>query len=139
MSLPVLSDEWKKLIAYTPQEKREKMVQDVHLLTSERIWEKEVGQGGIFAEYLDHDLTLLPYITTGKTEETSRSGRMKNITLPVRMRALRIYLRIKGHAYQAGNTPGIPGTGVQIQPASCNGLRPDMSEPLHAELHKRTD
>lgn len=29
-------------------------------------WEKEVGAGGIFAEYLAHELTLLPYITTGK-------------------------------------------------------------------------
>jgi NADPH-dependent glutamate synthase beta subunit-like oxidoreductase/NAD-dependent dihydropyrimidine dehydrogenase PreA subunit len=30
------------------------------------MWEKEVGQGGIFAPYMDHDLTILPYITTGK-------------------------------------------------------------------------
>ncbi len=30
------------------------------------VWEKEVGQGGIFAPYMDHDLTILPYITTGK-------------------------------------------------------------------------
>jgi len=29
-------------------------------------WEKAVGPGGIFAEYLDHDLTILPYITSGK-------------------------------------------------------------------------
>lgn len=60
------SGEWKKLIAYTPQEKRTRKW--LKLPVSEfrtRQWEQEVGQGGIFAEYLDHDLTLLPYITTG--------------------------------------------------------------------------
>jgi NADPH-dependent glutamate synthase beta subunit-like oxidoreductase/glutamate synthase domain-containing protein 3/ferredoxin len=60
-------DEWKKLIAYTPQEKRTRKW--FKMSTTEfrkNMWEKEVGQGGIFAEYLDHELTLLPYITTGK-------------------------------------------------------------------------
>ncbi|MBI5101862.1 MAG: FAD-dependent oxidoreductase [Nitrospirae bacterium] len=57
---------WRKLTAYTPQEKRSKKW--FKMTTTEfrkNQWEKEVGQGGIFAEYLDHDLTLLPYITTG--------------------------------------------------------------------------
>jgi NADPH-dependent glutamate synthase beta subunit-like oxidoreductase/NAD-dependent dihydropyrimidine dehydrogenase PreA subunit len=61
------SEEWKKLMAYTPQEKRARKW--FKISTSEfrkNMWEKEVGQGGIFAEYLNHDLTLLPYITTGK-------------------------------------------------------------------------
>jgi NADPH-dependent glutamate synthase beta subunit-like oxidoreductase/glutamate synthase domain-containing protein 3/ferredoxin len=61
------SDEWKKLMAYTPQEKRARKW--FRMSTSDfrkNMWEKEVGQGGIFAEYLGHDLTLLPYITTGK-------------------------------------------------------------------------
>ncbi len=60
-------DAWKKLIAYTPQEKRARKW--FKMSTTEfrkNYWEKEVGQGGIFAEYLDHELTLLPYITTGK-------------------------------------------------------------------------
>jgi len=60
-------DDWKKLIAYTPQEKRARRW--FKMSTSEfrkNMWEREVGQGGIFAEYLDHELTLLPYITTGK-------------------------------------------------------------------------
>lgn len=60
-------DDWKKFIAYTPQEKRARRW--FKISTSdfrENYWEKEVGQGGIFAEYLDHELTLLPYITTGK-------------------------------------------------------------------------
>ncbi len=62
-----VQDEWKKLIAYTPQEKRERRW--FKMSSSEfrkNVWEKEVGQGGIFAPYMDHDLTILPYITTGK-------------------------------------------------------------------------
>ncbi len=61
------SDDWKKFIAYTPQEKRARRW--FKMPTSDfrkNFWEKEVGQGGIFAEYMDHDLTILPYITTGK-------------------------------------------------------------------------
>ena len=60
-------DAWKKLISYTPQEKRQRRA--IRMSTSDfrkKNWYKEVGEGGIFAEYLDHDLTLLPYITTGK-------------------------------------------------------------------------
>jgi hypothetical protein len=30
------------------------------------IWETGVGKGGIFAEYLTHPFTVLPYITTGE-------------------------------------------------------------------------
>ncbi|MGQ9571030.1 MAG: FAD-dependent oxidoreductase, partial [Thermodesulfovibrionales bacterium] len=61
------SDDWKKFIAYTPQEKRARRW--FKISTSEfrkNFWEKEVGEGGIFAPYMDHELTLLPYITTGK-------------------------------------------------------------------------
>jgi NADPH-dependent glutamate synthase beta subunit-like oxidoreductase/glutamate synthase domain-containing protein 3/ferredoxin len=60
-------DEWKKFIAYTPQEKKTRRW--FKMPTSDfrkDVWEKEVGQGGIFAPYMDHDLTILPYITTGK-------------------------------------------------------------------------
>jgi len=60
------SGEWKKLMAYTPQEKRARKWFKVPTSDFRKnMWEKEVGQGGIFAEYLNHDLTLLPYITTG--------------------------------------------------------------------------
>jgi NADPH-dependent glutamate synthase beta subunit-like oxidoreductase/glutamate synthase domain-containing protein 3 len=61
------SGDWKKLMAWTPQEKRARRW--FKISTSEfrkNHWEKDVGQGGLFAEYLNHDLTLLPYITTGK-------------------------------------------------------------------------
>jgi len=62
------SQDWQKFIAYTPQEKQT-LKKRSRMSPSDfrkNIWEKEVGQGGIFAEYLEHDLTLLPYITTGK-------------------------------------------------------------------------
>jgi NADPH-dependent glutamate synthase beta subunit-like oxidoreductase/glutamate synthase domain-containing protein 3 len=61
------SDEWKKFIAYTPQEKRARRW--FKMSTSDfrkDTWEKEVGQGGIFAPYINHEQTILPYITTGK-------------------------------------------------------------------------
>ncbi|MEW6001723.1 MAG: FAD-dependent oxidoreductase [Nitrospirota bacterium] len=62
-----LRDEWKKLVAYTPHEKRTRRWFKISASDFRKnVWEKEVGQGGIFAEYMDHDLTLLPYITTGK-------------------------------------------------------------------------
>lgn len=60
------SSDWKKLMAYTPQEKRAK--KPFKMSATEfrnKHWEEAVGKGGIFAEYLDHDLTILPYITTG--------------------------------------------------------------------------
>jgi hypothetical protein len=61
------SDEWKKFIAYTPQEKRDRKWFKISTSDFRKtVWEKGVGQGGIFAPYMDHDLTILPYITTGK-------------------------------------------------------------------------
>ncbi len=59
-------DDWKKFIAYTPQEKRARRW--FKISTSDfrkNHWEKEVGQGGIFGPYVSHDQTILPYITTG--------------------------------------------------------------------------
>jgi len=59
--------DWKKVIAYTPQEKRARRW--FRMSTSDfrkNMWEKEVGNGGIFAPYMNHELTILPYITTGK-------------------------------------------------------------------------
>ncbi|MBF0505544.1 MAG: FAD-dependent oxidoreductase [Nitrospirae bacterium] len=60
------AEDWKKLIAYTPQEKRSRKWFKISTTDFRKnMWEKEVGQGGIFGEYLDHERTLLPYITTG--------------------------------------------------------------------------
>lgn len=57
---------WKKLIAHTPAEKGQ--LKKKKLSTTEfrkNTWEKEVGLGGIFGEFLTHDRTILPYVTTG--------------------------------------------------------------------------
>ncbi|HEB75687.1 MAG TPA: FAD-binding protein [Nitrospirae bacterium] len=58
--------EWKKLIPYTAQEraKRKPFKKTISEFRSE-IWEAGVGKGGIFAEYITHPTTVLPYITTG--------------------------------------------------------------------------
>ncbi len=59
--------DWKKLIAYTPEERRARRWFKIPISEFRKnYWEKEVGAGGIFAEYLDHERTLLPYITTGR-------------------------------------------------------------------------
>jgi NADPH-dependent glutamate synthase beta subunit-like oxidoreductase/glutamate synthase domain-containing protein 3/NAD-dependent dihydropyrimidine dehydrogenase PreA subunit len=57
---------WRKFMAFTPAEKagRRKMPVPMGAFSKE-IWEKEVGAGGIFGEFLTHDRSLLPYITTG--------------------------------------------------------------------------
>ena len=67
MELTRSADSWKKLFAYTPHEKRARKWFSIPASDFRKNnWEKEVGPGGIFAEYLSHDLTILPYITTGE-------------------------------------------------------------------------
>ncbi|HEC97716.1 MAG TPA: 4Fe-4S ferredoxin [Nitrospirae bacterium] len=58
--------QWKKLIPYTAQEraKRRPFKKTISEFRS-NIWEAGVGRGGIFAEYITHPTTVLPYITTG--------------------------------------------------------------------------
>lgn len=61
------SDEWRKLIAYTPDEKALRKTFPMSVSGfREEVWQKGVGEGGLFAEYLDHDQSVLPYITTGE-------------------------------------------------------------------------
>jgi len=59
--------DWKKIIAFTPAEKAKlkkmKMPMEEFRLT---MWDKEIGKGGMFAEFLDHPQTILPYVTTGE-------------------------------------------------------------------------
>jgi NADPH-dependent glutamate synthase beta subunit-like oxidoreductase/glutamate synthase domain-containing protein 3/NAD-dependent dihydropyrimidine dehydrogenase PreA subunit len=59
---------WKKFIAFTPAEKNKAKGKLKMGLTEFRlnVWEKEVGKGGMFAAYLTHDRSVLPYITTGE-------------------------------------------------------------------------
>jgi NADPH-dependent glutamate synthase beta subunit-like oxidoreductase/glutamate synthase domain-containing protein 3/NAD-dependent dihydropyrimidine dehydrogenase PreA subunit len=61
-------EEWKKIIAFTPAEKAQRRKSywvDTPKFMKE-VWEPEVGGGGIFAEYITHDLSVLPYITAGE-------------------------------------------------------------------------
>ncbi|GAB4387872.1 MAG: FAD-dependent oxidoreductase [Thermodesulfovibrionales bacterium] len=59
--------QWRKLMAYTPAERRARQRFPMGASEFRRaVWDKEVGEGGIFAEYITHDRTLLPYITTGE-------------------------------------------------------------------------
>jgi NADPH-dependent glutamate synthase beta subunit-like oxidoreductase/glutamate synthase domain-containing protein 3 len=60
------SDDWRKLVALTPVEKHSwKKIKIETTDFRKNQWYKEVGEGGIFAEYIGLDQTLLPYITTG--------------------------------------------------------------------------
>ncbi len=60
-------DEWKKLVALTPAEKGSwRKVKMAMPDFRKRHWYEKVGEGGIFAEYITHDQTILPYITTGE-------------------------------------------------------------------------
>jgi|WetSurMetagenome_2_1015567.scaffolds.fasta_scaffold00075_55 NADPH-dependent glutamate synthase beta subunit-like oxidoreductase/glutamate synthase domain-containing protein 3/ferredoxin len=62
------SSDWKKLVPHTQADKAQWKKAHTPDIAGFRnnVWEKSVGEGGIFGPYLDHDLTLLPYITTGK-------------------------------------------------------------------------
>lgn len=61
-------NDWKKLIAYTPEEKAERAKKKKINMTAWRLntWEKEVGEGGIFGPYLEHDRSILSYTPTGE-------------------------------------------------------------------------
>ncbi len=57
---------WRKLIVLTPAEKEERRgFRTSTTRFRERVWEPEVGDGGIFGEYINHPRTILPYVTTG--------------------------------------------------------------------------
>ncbi len=61
------SDDWRKFIPLTPADRMAKKWLKISLSDFHKNrWEKEIGQGGLFADYLSHETTLLPYITTGK-------------------------------------------------------------------------
>ncbi|MFH7326822.1 FAD-dependent oxidoreductase [Desulfurivibrio sp. C05AmB] len=60
-------DAWRKLIAYTPAEKKERSSHRMATWEFRRShWEPAVGKGGIFGEMIEQPFSLLPYITTGK-------------------------------------------------------------------------
>jgi NADPH-dependent glutamate synthase beta subunit-like oxidoreductase/glutamate synthase domain-containing protein 3/NAD-dependent dihydropyrimidine dehydrogenase PreA subunit len=59
--------DWKKIIAFTPAERDAKKKKRMPAAEFRmKIWDEGVGKGGIFGEILDHEQTILPYITTGE-------------------------------------------------------------------------
>jgi len=59
--------DWKKLVPYTAQERAKKRPFKMSMEEFRTgTWDKEVGKGGIFGEYLTHPLTILPYVTSGE-------------------------------------------------------------------------
>ncbi len=65
--LTISSADWRKFIPLTPADRRSKKWFKMPLADfRKQRWEKEIGQGGLFIDYLNHETTLLPYITTGK-------------------------------------------------------------------------
>ncbi len=65
--LTASKDAWKKLIPYTAQERAKRPSFKMSVTEfRQNIWEEGVGKGGIFAEYISHPMTVLPYITTGE-------------------------------------------------------------------------
>ena len=60
-------DEWRKLVPYTPQERAEMAKPSVPMYDFRKtVWEKEVGEGGIFGDIMEVDEVVLPYIVTGE-------------------------------------------------------------------------
>ncbi len=58
---------WRKLIPYTAQERAQRRPLSGALSRfRETSWEREVGRGGLFADYINHEMTVLPYVTTGQ-------------------------------------------------------------------------
>jgi glutamate synthase domain-containing protein 3 len=59
--------EWKKLIPYAAHERAKRRPFRMSVADFRRdIWETGIGKGGMFADYIDHPMTILPYITTGE-------------------------------------------------------------------------
>ncbi len=60
-------DDWKKVVSLSPEDRAK--IKREHLPISDfrnNIWEKEVGKGGIFADLIDIDNSVIPFIATGE-------------------------------------------------------------------------
>lgn len=60
-------NEWRKLVAIPAEERKKKATYSISMKEfREKYWEVEVGKGGLFADYIKHDTSLIPYIVTGE-------------------------------------------------------------------------
>ncbi|TLN26011.1 FAD-dependent oxidoreductase [bacterium] len=66
-SLTKSRDEWRKIVALTPAE-RDKVAKKGMTLSKFRteVWEQGVGKGGIFADYIHGENTVIPFISHGE-------------------------------------------------------------------------
>ncbi|MCX7856537.1 MAG: FAD-dependent oxidoreductase [Deltaproteobacteria bacterium] len=63
--------EWMKLVALKPEERKKVSFPVPMSEFRKKVWEKEVGKDGIFAEYIDHERwTVIPYVVTGDLRRT---------------------------------------------------------------------
>jgi len=59
--------DWRKLVAFTPAEKKSRAAKRMSTREFRRQhWEKAVGKGGIFADLVEETFTMAPYVATGK-------------------------------------------------------------------------
>lgn len=59
--------QWRKLVALSPQERTSRPWIPISISEfRKKHWEAAVGDGGLFAEYLNHEPGVLPYIVTGR-------------------------------------------------------------------------
>jgi glutamate synthase domain-containing protein 3 len=69
--------DWRKIVARTPQERARIAEAGMPLAAfRQNVWSKGVGSGGIFADYLDHETTILPFVANG--ENRLRKPRWEN-------------------------------------------------------------
>ena len=99
------SDDWKKLVHIHRRKNAEENGSEYPFPDFRKnMWDKDVGNGGVFAEYLNHELSLLPYITTG-TDRRNRPIWANENLLAVRLCMPDTYsLAQKGFINQAGQT-----------------------------------
>ncbi|MBE0617048.1 MAG: FAD-dependent oxidoreductase, partial [Proteobacteria bacterium] len=67
-SLTRSRDEWRKIVALTPDEREQKArARRISVAAFRKnVWERGVGAGGIFADYIDTETTILPFVPTGE-------------------------------------------------------------------------
>ena len=67
-SLTRSPEEWRKIVALTPDERAERARSKRRSMVEfrEQVWFKGVGEGGIFADYITDERTIIPFVTTGE-------------------------------------------------------------------------
>ncbi len=66
-SLTRSRDEWRKIVALTPDERAERAASRRGSMSEfrTRVWYPGTGEGGIFADYIQDEQTIIPFVTHG--------------------------------------------------------------------------